>query len=525
MPILVIRNGKMGTIQNENQLNGEKIPGDLNSWKQFSTDPNVILKYSYGLLSERSATLYHTHPPIAAAIEKHTEYAIGPGLLFRSQPDWQVLGMTKDAAKEWGMLFQKLVHYAFLLMNYYEKQSVIFRTGLIQGDSLLLFDRKDPVDGLPFDLIETGGDQIAWEKTDDLTGGDRIILGVRTDKYLRRKGLYLLDSPGSIPFQDENGFQNIIQFFEKKIARQLRGYPLAYRLIAAAKNNDRYWDAILNRAALEATVLGVEKSDTGDVRVQMERLAEEMRLNKKDHDANPGNDTGLTPIGSITEIGSGNVLSMGAKGDFSFLEMKTPSNNFEKLQDGYINLVGMGTDTPPEVVKSMYNTSYTAHKGAFNDFIKSYMKKRATFSGTVNYPIIRELAKHFIAARLLPIPNDRFFIDPIIQRAALAGVWLGPVPGHINPLQEVNAKEKEVQNAFRLRSDAAADYGNEFENMIEQWTQEEAEWAAGSPEKKAEILEAEMKAEAERLAAEGGNGDDDNQGGSNSSDDNQGATE
>jgi capsid protein len=510
MAILVIRNGKVGVMQNETQLNGEKIPGDLNSWQQFSTDPNIILKYSYGLLSERSATLYHTHPPVAAAIEKHTEYAIGPGLVFRSQPDWTILGMTKERAKEWGMLFQKLVHYAFLMLNYYEKQPVIFRTGLIQGDSLLLFDRKEPVEGLPFDLIETGGDQINWERADDLTGGQRVILGVQTDALLRRKGLYLINSTSPVPFQDENGFQNIIQFFEKKIARQLRGYPLAYRMIAAAKNNDRYWDAILNRAALEATILGIETSDNADVRAQMERLAEEMRLNKKDHDATTtGTDTRLTAEGSITALGSGNILSLAAKGEFKFLEMKTPSNNFDKFQEAYLHMVGMGMDTPPEVVKSMYSTSYTAHKGAFNDFIKSYMKKRSSFIKAVNFPIIRELAKYFITARILPIPHDRFFIDPIIQYAALSGNWLGPVPGTINPLQEVNAKEKEVQNAFMLRSDAAADYGNEFDNIIEQWGQEEEEWSKRSPEYKAAALDAEMKAAAEK-AADGGDNSNDN---------------
>jgi capsid protein len=418
--------------------------------------------------------------------------------------------MTKERAKEWGMLFQKLVHYAFLMLNYYEKQPVIFRTGLIQGDSLLLFDRKEPVEGLPFDLIETGGDQINWERADDLTGGQRVILGVQTDALLRRKGLYLINSTSPVPFQDENGFQNIIQFFEKKIARQLRGYPLAYRMIAAAKNNDRYWDAILNRAALEATILGIETSDNADVRAQMERLAEEMRLNKKDHDATTtGTDTRLTAEGSITALGSGNILSLAAKGEFKFLEMKTPSNNFDKFQEAYLHMVGMGMDTPPEVVKSMYSTSYTAHKGAFNDFIKSYMKKRSSFIKAVNFPIIRELAKYFITARILPIPHDRFFIDPIIQYAALSGNWLGPVPGTINPLQEVNAKEKEVQNAFMLRSDAAADYGNEFDNIIEQWGQEEEEWSKRSPEYKAAALDAEMKAAAEK-AADGGDNSNDN---------------
>src|SRR4030066_19005 len=238
MFFIVNKNGKVSRPANATQMTGEKIPGDLLGWNQFGTDPNAILRFSYNLLSERSTTLYHTHPPVASAIEKHTQYAIGSGLIFRSQPDWEILKMTKPQAKDWGMQLQKLLHYAFLMLNFYEKQAILFRTALILGDSLLIFDRKEPVEGLPFDLIETGGDQIGCDKDSETKDGEQVRLGILTDKFLRRKGIYQVGNAIAIPFKDENGFQNIIQFFERKIARQLRGYPLAYRIIAAAKNND-----------------------------------------------------------------------------------------------------------------------------------------------------------------------------------------------------------------------------------------------------------------------------------------------
>ena len=498
MPILTIRNGKISSVTNEKQLTGEKIPGDLATWARYSTDPNIILKYGYGLLSERSASLYHTHPPVAAAVEKQTTYAVGPGLVFRSQPDWKTLGMTKEKAKEWGMQFQKLVHYAFMMLNFYEKQATIFRTGMIQGDSLLLFDRADPAEGLPFDVIETGGDQIDWERDEE---SPRIILGIKVDRYLRRQGICLKNQKSAIPFKDENGNQNLVQFFEKKISRQLRGYPLAYRIIASAKNNDRYWDAILNRAALEATILGVEKSDSGDMREQAMKLAEWAR-NMPDQDANVrtagSNPAAFVQSGNIANSRGGEIYSMETGGDFSFLEMKTPSNNFDKLQTAYVELVGMGMDMPPEVLMSKYSTSFTAHKGALNDFVKSYMKKRQSLVRSTCNPLVRELAKYFISEGLLPMPHDNFFNSPIIQLAALQGNWLGPVPGHINPLQEVNAKAQEVEQGFRTRADAAADYGNEWDNQIEEWLEQEEQWRKASPEQKAEVLGNQMQEEDEQ---------------------------
>jgi len=106
MPIYVINNGKMVSTSTGKQLTGEKIPGDLDAWDYYGTDPNLILTYNYDVLCQRSTTLFHTHAPVSAGINKSCMYAIGPGLHFRSQPDWKTLGIEKDKAKEWGMQFQ-----------------------------------------------------------------------------------------------------------------------------------------------------------------------------------------------------------------------------------------------------------------------------------------------------------------------------------------------------------------------------------------------------------------------------------
>jgi capsid protein len=145
----------------------------------------------------------------------------------------------------------------------------------------------------------------------------------------------------------------------------------------------------------------------------------------------------------------------------------------------------MSTDTPPEVILSKYSTSFTAHKGAFNDFIMSFTSKRKNFAATVCDPTVREIAKYLIAEKLINMPHPDFFKNPIIQMAALSGNWLGPVPKHINPLQEINAKVVEVENAFKLRSSVGAENGIEFDNYIEEWQQEENQFRKGSPEEQA----------------------------------------
>lgn len=492
--IMIVNGDKATTLKTSNQMTGEKIPGDLNAWSYFGTDPNTLLLWTYDQITERATTLFHTHGPVSAAINKTEIYAIGPGLKFRSQPDWKTLGIEKEYAKDWGMRFQALVHYAFIMLNFYQKQGVLFRTADIMGDSLLLFDRTEQPDGLPFDLIETGGDYIDWRQT-----GDGVTLGIIHDKFMRRKGIKATDEK-IINFRDENGDQNIIQFYNKYMARQLRGYPLAYKIIAAAKNNDRWWDATLQRLVMETIILGTASNTETDIGSQVDNLA---NIARNEAAGSTSEYTASTSqITNASQVNPGSVLQLRGKGEWQFTDLKTPSNNFDKVQTAYIEIVGMATDVPPEVIMSKYSTSFTAHKGALNDFVKSYTWKRSNFTANVCTPTLFEVAKWLIMNGYIEMPAPGFFKDPIVRMATLSGAWLGPVPGHINPKVEVEAAILAKDNAFITPADAAAQFDREWDNQIEEWQQQMEEWQKFSPEQKA----AAMQQQEEELNA----GDEDN---------------
>lgn len=503
MPIMIVNGNKVSTVQTANQMTGEKIPGDLQAWSYFGTDPNTLLLWSYQTISERATTLFHTHGPVSAAINKTEMYAVGPGLKFRSQPDWKTLKIDKEYAKDWGMRFQALVHYMFIMLNFYQKQGVLFRTADIMGDSLLLFDRTEQPDGLPFDIVEAGGDYIDWQQT-GTNGANEITLGIIHDKFQRRKGIKATDG-NTIYFTDENGDQNIIQFYNKYMARQLRGYPLAYKIIAAAKNNDRWWDATLQRLVMETTILATTVNTATDFGSQVDNLA---NIAKNEAAGTSSESTVSTSqITNSSQIMPGSVLQLRGKGEWNFTDLKTPANNFDKVWNAYIETVGMATDLAPEFVKGVYNSSFTAHKGALNDTLKTIMLKRANFTNTVCSPTLREIAKWLIMNEYIEQPAPGFFKDPIVRMATLAGTWLGPVPGHINPSVEVDALIKAKDNAFITPADAAAQYDREWDNQIEEWQQQMEEWQKFSPEQKAKVMQQQ---EEELNAADDEESGDDN---------------
>ena len=334
MGILIFNRSSRGLYRG-GRYSGEKAMGDLYNWRTLSADSNDILEGTYDTLSERSTTLYHTYGPAKSAIEKHTTYAIGPGLAFRSQPDYRMLRQTKEWAVDWGKDFQKLVHYYYNKMNFYEKQAVLFRSALISGDSFLYFERKN---GELSDLIEFQNNQINSGYTQVTTDGEGYTLGIKHDKWLRPLGVKKYDAK-EVAFVDAAGDQKICQFYIKSMASQLRGFPLAYSVINLARNDDTHNDAVTHRAVLESILLGMMKSNTTDFKKQAQGMARANRLNKRE-DAQP---SFFRRIGNAARLGPGNVFQGGQDDSMEFSKLETPSNNFGPYKEYMTNYIGMGT--------------------------------------------------------------------------------------------------------------------------------------------------------------------------------------
>jgi hypothetical protein len=439
MTVSVLRGGKFFSYGSAGQqYSGEKIPGDLAGWNALDADPNGFLRQTYSTLAKRSSTLYHTYPPVTGAVDKQTEYAIGKGLLFRSQPNYRVLGISAEYARSWSRDFQQMAEFEFSRLNFFQKQAALFRTALAQGDSLLYFLR----DGAELDLIEMPGLVIDAEVNDD-----RHTLGIRHDRWFRREGF--VDTGGSyVAFRDGGGRQNVAQFYIKRMARQVRGWPLSYAVISLAKNDDRHTDATLDTAVMESMIAWVTEGDSPESdSEQIRDLLSGTKVRKGPVAA------AMEKLGSLRGALPGSILNFRTGGKMTPVDKKTPGATFGQFKEWMLNYVGMATGTPPEVIMSKYSTSYTAHKGALNDFCRSFMSKREVFIDSVCYPALREVAIGLLLRGEADMPG--FFESDRTQRAWLDGVWLGPGMGAINPAQEVNAKKTAVDAGFSLRGDEA----------------------------------------------------------------------
>ena len=221
------------------------------------------------------------------------------------------------------------------------------------------------------DIIETQNNQIDWGYDQD-----GYTLGIKHDEWLRRTGIKKVDGT-SVDFRNSAGDQNVVQFYVKELARQLRGYPLAYSIINLARNDDTHFDAITHRAVMESILMGTFESNGTNPVAQAQNLANANRKKK-------GLSSKLfNKADNALNLGAGSIMTVNSGEKLTFSDLKTPSNNFGPFKEVIRDYIGMATGTPPEVIASKYNTSFTAHKGALNDFVKSFMNKRTTFSRTI----------------------------------------------------------------------------------------------------------------------------------------------
>ena len=449
------------------QYTGEKTGGELKSWQYYEPDSNQFVTQSYGLLTAYCATLYHTSPLARAAVEKPLSYAIGNMLMFRSHIPERILGIEKSEAREWSRRFTELLHLEKLAGGYYVCQQELAREAKITGDALLfvLYRENGAVD-----FVAAGGHSVDWRREN---------LGVQLNAEGQPEAIFIENQTEAVRFVNNQGFLQLLHFKYAVRPGQFRGLSCYYGEVARAKNLDRWWDATLERAVLESVQMGYFSGAGQLPEMQAKDLARRAKGKKSSGETKEFRQN-LKP---------GSMYQLDAGANFQFTKPETPANSFGLANEWTWNSFGAAVGYPPEFLLGKYSTSFTAHKGALNDAWNRILQERSHFAYQVERNVNAVLLKKFVREGKLEAFGD--LGDRVVLEAHLQGAYLGPVPGHINPSVEVKALQTAVEQGFMLRSDAAAKYGNNFWDVVDEWEAEEQRHSQRSLEQQAALLQAE----------------------------------
>ena len=433
-------------------------------WTVYNSDPNAFVRYTYGELCNRAATLYHTSAIARACIHKPLAYVLGSGLIFRSAIDEGFLGLSRDAAKEWSKRFSRLLHAEKLEVGWYEKSAQLYTDAAITGDALVYFLREGEMGKYdkPFDLIVAGGYDI-----DDRYQRNGYELGIKIDKFNRCLG-FRNRAGKNIELVDGEKNINAIIYRGTTRAGQIRGLSRYYSEIGRSRAFDRMWDATVERMVQEAILIGYHNLELSDPQMQGE-AAGRMAAGKSKETAE-----------EIKKMGGGipmppGMYVYGNNESLTFTDLKTPSNNFGTANEWILNMFAMATGYSSEFLASKYSTSYTAHKGALNDVWRRIITDRTAYIQQVEDKINAEYLRHFIRTGQINVPGE-FWDDYKIQRAYIAGSYIGPVLGAINPLQEVRADIQAVAEGGMTQEAFAAKRGVDYWPMLDEMRSQYDAW-------------------------------------------------
>jgi lambda family phage portal protein len=451
----------------------------LAGWLYAGGSAREDIQDNLSVLRQRSRDLYMGVPLATGAIKTMRTNVVGRGLRLKATVDAEVLGITPEDAAA----LNKQIEREFALWadsndcdierldNFAEIQQLAFLNWLSSGDCLALMPvtkRKNQPYDLRIQLIEA--DRLSSPYNFD-TFDNQIVGGVEINKQGEVIAYHISEHhPLSYASTDmkwvrieaygsETGRKNVLHLMNRERIGQRRGVPFLAPVIEALKQLGRYTDAELVAAVISGmfTVFIEKEGADGDGAIG-EMIPEEQQVDAADENS--------------IELAPGAVIDLGEGEKAHDMNPGRPNANFDGFVTAICRQIGAALEIPYELLLKHFTASYSASRGALEEAWKMFKMYREWLAKDFCQPVYEEWLAEAVAKGRVKAPG--FFADPLRHKAYCRAEWNGPARGLLNPVQEVTAAEKRVQNGFSTRSNETMEItGGDYYSNVEQLKQEE----------------------------------------------------
>jgi len=467
-------------------FDGEKFPGGY-------TDPYCYEFVDYWTLRQRSVALFTKNIYAAGLIRRLITNIINTGLTLEATPANEVLGFDDDFANDWSEnteILYRLWSNNPNLVDWKRQetdgaiQATAKRTALLSGDCLVVL-RTSRATGLPVTElidgrhIQTPIDQSIIKNARD--NGREIKHGVEIDKNGRHVAFYVRQKTGAekqfirIPANGPKSGRKIawLVYGTKRLLDDVRGMPLLALVLQSLNEIDKYRDSEQRAAAVNAFLAmfvkktedkpGTKPFSGGAVRRETATVTDE--------------DGGTRDYKAATFL-PGMVIEELGKGEepISF-DTKRPNVNFAAFETAIVAAIAWANEIPPETLQLLYQSNYSASRMASSEFTIFIDRERKDFADQFCIPRYKEwlvsmvLTNRIQAEGLLEAWRDITKFQ--IYEAWSDSDWSGAIKPHVDPVKEVNAKTKMVEEGFITRDRAAKELsGMKFTRIVKQLSRE-----------------------------------------------------
>lgn len=455
----------------------------LIGWNFHGGSTKEDIDDNLSVLRQRSRDLYMGGAPIATgAIKTLRTNVVGSGLKVKPQVDNELLNISYDDAdklerqieREFALWSESVECDAERKNDFYELQQLVFLTRLLSGESFALLPfikRKGSVYDIKVQVIEP--DRCATPRG-LLNTSNKIINGIEIGDYGEPVYYYFLNyHPLSndivinqkytkiSAFGKETGLPNVLHIMESERPEQRRGVPILAPVIESLKQLGRYTEAELMAAVVSGmyTIFieseGTTMDDTSPAFGQAIPEGEEIDYDEYSYELGNGSVVALAPGDKAKEANPGR-----------------PNTAFDGFVTAICRQIGTALEIPYELLVKQFNSSYSASRASLLEAWKMFRMHREWLSNDFCQPVYETWLSEAVAKGRINAPG--FFSDPLIKKAYCNAEWFGPSQGQIDPLKEVTAATKRVEEGFSTRQKETIELtGNDFIKNVRQRQKEE----------------------------------------------------
>jgi len=450
------------------------------SWSPSTTDINTALTSELSVMRKRSRWLAFNDAQGAAFVNTMLNYCVGVGFdlsMAVATPE-QVDGTYRLVERE---AFNDYVEDRFRLWgddvsidapvsspdSFYDAQEIFFRNWVIDGEILihLVIDRT--VDSnVPLVLELINPDQLDTTATENPANHNPILMGVELDQRSWKPVAYWVhvsyDRNPAYATRLESvriPAEEMIHCYKRLVPRQVRGVPFLHAVMNKFYQLNQYEDAQIIRnkiaALMSVFVIGGEGGSSF----------------LSDSDAS---DTSETATGFPTDA-DGNVIANLQSGIIGHLpegyDMKSfnptsPENTYEMFVRNQKMAISAGAATGMSytaLTRDTKGTSFAGGRQAENQDFQGFRPLMNTFARKALTPIFRKWMDVAVLSGEVRAPT--YEADPKFwqRHEWKPGGW----SRGINPLQEVNAAAKSMQEGITTLDDECSFMGRDWKLQLQ----------------------------------------------------------
>ncbi len=459
----------------------------LIGWMYHGGSAKGDIEDNIDTLRQRSRDAYMGVPIATASLKTLRTNVVAGGLIPAPQIDADFLKLTDEQVqelqakivREFGLWADTPTCDADRIDNFYSLQQLAYLSYLMNGDAIVLLPMKQQK-GQPYSL------RVRLLEADRVCSPDlydrlvpcevqgykvqSIVQGVETDADGMMIAYWICNrhplsndaaaQPGGIQWErveaygGKTGRRNVLHIMTRERAGQRRGVPLLAPVLEALKQLGRYTEAEIEAALVSALFTVFIKSGLpSDEKPLGEVIPQEQLIDEADQRS--------------IEMGNGAVVGLAPGESVQFADPKHPTTGYDAFTDALVKQIGAALEIPPEVLYKQFIASYSAARGALNEFWRSCGMMRDWFIEDFCQPVYEEWFTEAVARGRIHAPG--FFADPAIRKAYTGCVWNGPARTNLNPVQEVEAAEKRVENCFSTAQEETAQMtGGDFARNVRQ---------------------------------------------------------